>query len=75
MRDAMDILCDAMLANKAADLHRVSRFTCKDRTGSKVIDGHNPGPKPYLNSEEERELAGYLIKASNIQYGKTRRGL
>ena len=73
MRDAMDSVFDGMSANKAADLHGVPRSTLKDRTGGKVIHGSNPGPKPYLNVEEERELAGYLIEASNIGYGKTRK--
>ena len=62
-----------MSANKAADLHGLPCSTLKDRIRSKVIHGHYPGPEPYLYSEEERELAGYLIKASNIGYGKTRR--
>ena len=73
MRDAMDSVFDGILANKAADLHGVPRSTLRDRRGGKVIHGCNPGPKPYLNSKEEGELAGYLIEASNIGYGKTRR--
>ena len=44
------------------------------KTGrGKVIHNYNPGPKPYLNAEEDRESAGYLIEASNNGYGKTRR--
>ena len=70
MKDAIDSVIDVMSANRAADLHGFPLSTLKDRIGGKVIHGRNPGPKPYLYSEEERELAGYLIKASNIGYGK-----
>ena len=69
----MDSVFDGMSANKAADLHGVPHSTPKDRTGGRVIHRCNPDPKPYLNSEEERELVGYLIKASYIGYGKSRR--
>lgn len=73
IRDAMDSVFDGMLANKAAYLHGVLRSTLEDSTGGKIIHERNPGLKLYLNSEEEKELVGYSIKASNIGYGKTRR--
>ena len=71
MRDAMDSVFDGMSANKAADLHGVPHSTLKDRSGGEVIHRDNPGLKPYLKTKEERELAGYLIEASNVGYGKT----
>ena len=71
MRDAMNSVFDGISANKAAEPHGMPCSTLKDRTGGKAIHRCNSGPKPYLNSKEERELVGYLIEASNIGYGKT----
>ena len=64
------VLDDGISANKAAILHRVPRSTLKDRLSGRVI---HAGPQPYLDVQEEKELAGHLIEASNIGYGKTRR--
>ena len=35
--------------------------------------GTKPGPRPYLNDQEERALADHLIEAAKIGYGKTRK--
>ena len=35
--------------------------------------GVKPGPKPYLNEVEEKDLAGFLEVMSSIGYGKTRK--
>ena len=66
------VVCDGISANKAAPQHRVPRSTLKDRLSGRVVHGCNPGPEPYLNVEEEQELVGHLINASNVGYGKTR---
>lgn len=39
----------------------------------RVKYGTKPGPRPYLNNQEECALADYLIKAAKIGYGKTRK--
>ena len=67
------VLDNGISANKVAVLHGVPHSTLKDRLSRRVIHGQNPGPHPYLNPEEEKELAGHLIAASDIGYGKTRR--
>ena len=59
--------------NQAADTHGVPRSTLKDRLSGRVVHGVNPGPRPYLTADEERELAAHLIQASDIGFGKTRR--
>ena len=64
------VVCDGISASKAAPQHRVPRSTLKDRLNGRVVHGRNPGPEPYLNVEEEQELLGYLINASNVGYGK-----
>ena len=58
--------------NKAADLYGVPKTTLKDRLSGRVIPGSCPGPKPYLQSSEETELASHLLSASSIGLGKTR---
>ena len=45
-----------MGVNKAAELHGVLRSTLKDRVNGRVTHGTKPGPSPYLNSQEEKEL-------------------
>jgi len=63
---------DGLSRNKAAILHGVLCSTLKDCLSGHVKHGDKPGPKPYLNVEEEQELT-HLMKASNMGYGKTRR--
>jgi len=50
------VLEDGMSA-KAAVIYGVLCSTLKDRLSGDVIHGHNLGPDPYLNVEEEKELA------------------
>ena len=57
---------------RAATLHGVPRQTLQDRISGKVVHGINPGPKPYLSSVEEKELAGFLIDSAKVGYGKSR---
>lgn len=59
--------------NKAALLHGVPRTTLKDRLSGRVEHGTKPGPKRYLSSEEERDLADHLVGAAKVGYRKTRR--
>ena len=45
--------------------------TLKVHISGRVIHGKNPGPVHYLSSEEEALLADYLLKSSDMGYGKT----
>ena len=58
--------------NKSAELYGVPKTTLKDRLSGRVVPGSLPGPKPYLQSSEESELASHLLSASSIGLGKTR---
>ena len=74
MRAAMKAVMDGSLSiNRSAIEHGVPKTTLRDRIAGKVQHGTNPGPKPYLTAEEEKDLEVYLIKCSQIGYGKTRR--
>ena len=63
----------AMSANKAARMYGAPPSTLKDRLSGRVKHGANPGPLPYLTSDEEDELATFLIRASEVGSGKTKR--
>jgi len=74
MVDAMeDVTANRLSANAAARKHGVPPSTLKDRLSGRVVHGSKPGPKPYLTTAAEEELAVKLIDAANIGYGKTRR--
>ena len=38
-----------------------------------VLHGTKPGPVPYLNQEEEKDLVDFLEVVSSVGYGKTRK--
>ena len=59
--------------NRAAMECGVPRTTLKDHMSGRVEHGVNPGPLPYLNKEEEKELAVFLKKCASIGYGKMRK--
>ena len=48
------------------------RTTLKDRINGRVLPNSNPGRKPYLSREEEKELVEFVISYSKLGYGKTR---
>ena len=50
-----------------------SQETLHDRVSGKVVHGVNPGPKPYLNRGEEKELGSYLKHCAKVGYRKTRK--
>ena len=59
--------------NQAALYHDVPRATLKNRLSGHVKDGTLPGPRPYLMSDEENELATYLVDCTAIGFKKTGR--
>lgn len=61
-----------MGANRAARTYSVPASTLKDGLSGQVKHGTNPGPIPYLTSDEEDELATFLIQVSEIGWGKTK---
>ena len=73
MLSAIEAVRKGMAANKAAMLHGIPRSTLKDRLSGRVRHGTKPGPHPYLQPSEEKELVEYLRTAARIGYGKTRR--
>ncbi len=57
---AMDMVSQGLMsANKAAVVYGVPPSTLKDQLSGRVQHGKNPGPRPYLDSKEEKELGEY----------------
>ena len=48
------------------------KTTLKDRIAGRVVHGKKPEPEPYLTSDEEKELADFLIDVSKMGHGKTK---
>jgi len=59
--------------NKIAVLYGVPKSTLHDRISGRVEHGTKSGPRPYLDAEEERQLANHLVKVAKLGYGKTRK--
>ena len=72
---AMKAVEEGQSINSAAHDHGVPKTTLKDRVSGRVAHGSKPGPKPYLTSAEEKELAEFLKSCAKMGYGKTRRDI
>ncbi len=71
MKAAIKAVQDGLTSiNRAADEHGVPRTTLKDSLSGRVAQGTNPGPRPYLNKEEESELSMFLAEASKVGHGR-----
>jgi len=66
-----DALSNRLKPTASAAMHGVPHSTLKDRLSGWVMHGTKSGPQPYLTATEEEELAGHLIEAANMGYGKT----
>lgn len=74
MKAAMEAaIGNSMSINKAALLYGVPITTLKDRLSGRVVHGAKPGPKSYLDVEEECALADHLVQAAKARYGKSRK--
>ena len=73
MVKAMEAVRSGSGINRAALDYGVPHTTLKDRLSGRVKDGVLPGPEPYLASEEEKELATFLVDCAAVGFGKTRR--
>ncbi len=73
MLAALAAVKDGVSVLRAARTHGVPRTSLQDRVLGKVVQGTNPGPKPYLSQTEEKELSNFLIDVAKTGYGKTRK--
>ena len=73
MLDAMKAVQDGLPITTAARVHGVPRTSLYNRIKGRVIHGVKPGPKQYLSTEEETELAEFAIEAASVGCGQTRK--
>ena len=70
---AMDAVTQGSSVKRAAEQHGVPRTTLRDRISGHVQHGKKPGPEPYLNKEEEEDLANFIEEVAEVGFGKTRK--
>ena len=73
MTAALRALEEGASLTRASRDFGVPRSTLHDRVSGRVVHGVKPGPKPYLDEPEEKELSSYLKHCANVSYGKMRK--
>ena len=73
MTAALKAIEDGSSVSRASRDFGVPRSTLHDRVSGRVVHGVKPGPKPYLDNAEEKELGSYLKHCAKVGYGKTRK--
>ena len=73
MKAAVDAVKGGESVLRAAKQFGVPWQTLGDRVSGKVVHGTNPGPKPFLTTAEEKELASFVVDVAKAGYGKTRK--
>ena len=73
MSSAIEAVKGGMKVFAAAREYNVPRMTLQDRISGRVIHGKNPGPQPYLNQAEEKELSNFLVETAKVGYGRSRK--
>ena len=71
--NAVKAVQEGQSISEGARDHGVPKTTLYDRVSGRVQYGSYPGPQPYLNNQEEKELATYSKHCARVDYGKTRR--
>ena len=73
MVNAMKVVQSGEMGVNKADLeYGVPKTTLLDRISGRVVHGTKPGPELYLTTEEESELATFLIEVCKMGHGKTK---
>ena len=58
---------------KVAEMYCIPKSTLHDHLSGKVAYGAKCGPDPYLDLEEEEELASFLVRSAGIGYPHTKK--
>ena len=72
LMNAMAAVDNGISIRKAAEMYGVPRSTLHDHVSGKIAYGAKSGPSPYLTTEEEEELASFLIQTAKIGYPHTK---
>ena len=73
MINAIEAVKQGCSVKRAAEEHGVPRTTLNDRISGRVMHGKKPGPEPYLNKQEEEDLANFVEVVADIGFGKTKK--
>ena len=73
MREAMHAVTGGMSVHRAAEIHGIPKSTLLDHVNGRTLPGAKSGPPTLLTAEEEKDLVVFLLKASSIGFGKTRK--
>ena len=73
MINAIEAVKQGCSVKRAAEEHGVPRTTLNDRISGRVMQGKKPGPEPYLNKQEEEDLANFVEVLADIGFGKTKK--
>ena len=73
MINAMEAVKKGSSIKRAAEENAVPRTTLQDRVLGNFERGKKPGPEPYLNVEEQEDLAKFVEVVADIRFGKTRK--
>ena len=73
MAAALKAVEEGVSLTRASRDFGVPRSTLHDRVSGRVVDGVKPGPKPYLDETDEKELSSYLKHCAKVGYEKTRK--
>ena len=72
---ALTAVDDGLSIRKVAEMYSIPKSTLHDHVSGKVRYGAKCGPDPYLDLEEEEELASFLIRSAGIGYPHTKKQL
>ena len=73
MLNALKVVKKGSSIKRAAEEYGIPRTTLQDQVLGNVEHGKKPGQQPYLNVEEEKDLAKFVEVVADIGFGKTRK--
>ena len=73
MEAALPDVGQGQSVTQTAQDYGIPKMTLLDHAYGRVTHGVKPGPRPYLNLNEEKEMGVFLKECSAVGYGKTRR--
>ena len=70
---ALAAIDEGFSIRKVAEMYGIPKSTLHDHVSGKVAYGSKCGPDPYLDLEEEEELANFLVRSAGIGYPHTKK--
>jgi len=70
---ALTAIDKGLSIRRVAEMYSIPKSTLHDHVSGKVAFGAKCGPDPYLDLEEEEELASFLVRSAGIGYPHTKK--